>query len=195
MYFAAAILILSVFVLSLGAINTTRVVASDELQNSGTGLLALTVLGVLAACLSGIAYCVLSVATRYAAHQGSSLLCIMGIVSLCGFVALSGLTILRSGLEPIVEPNVRQYVAMFGAGVFNFMAFLALTKSLQLASVFFVNTLNASQSAMAAVAGILLFHEPITWALPSGLILTVIGLWVMTPKRKSNSTNLPTTAK
>ncbi len=65
------------------------------------------------------------------------------------------------------------------AGFFNAVAFLALTKSLQLVPVVYVNALNATQATMAAVAGVLLFAERSSPALWFGVALTVVGLLLM----------------
>ena len=77
---------------------------------------------------------------------------------------------------------------------FNLIAFVALTKALHLSSVMFVNGLNASQIAMAAIAGVLLFQEPITLAMGAGVLLTVFGLVLMRKRsgEKPESRNKPT---
>ena len=64
---------------------------------------------------------------------------------------------------------------MILAGLFNAVAFLALTKSLQLVPVVYFNALNATQAAMGALAGIMLFAEPSTWLLWLGVAMTA---WV-----------------
>ena len=48
---------------------------------------------------------------------------------------------------------------MLAAGVCNTVAFIALTKSLQLTSIVYVNSLNATQATMAAIAGVFIFGE------------------------------------
>ena len=68
---------------------------------------------------------------------------------------------------------------MLGAGVCNAIAFVALTKSLQLTSVVYVNALNATQATMAAVAGVLIFQEAVSKALVAGVGLTIVGLLLM----------------
>lgn len=70
-----------------------------------------------------------------------------------------------------------------GAGIFNLVAFLALTRALQLTSVVFVNALSASQTAMAALAGVFLFGEPTTSALWMGIGLTALGLFLTKGRR------------
>ena len=64
-----------------------------------------------------------------------------------------------------------------GSGVFNLIAFAALTKALQMATVVFVNALNASQTAMAATIGVIFFQEPLTGSMLMGVLLTIFGLW------------------
>ena len=68
---------------------------------------------------------------------------------------------------------------MLGAGVFNAIAFLAVTKAFQLISVVYVNSLNASQAAMAAIAGVILFSEPMSLPLAVGVALTIAGLMLI----------------
>ena len=70
---------------------------------------------------------------------------------------------------------------MAGAGIGNILAFVALTKALQLTTLLHVNLLNASQVAMAAVTGILLFDEAVTVPLVVGVLLTIVGLTLMRP--------------
>jgi drug/metabolite transporter (DMT)-like permease len=65
---------------------------------------------------------------------------------------------------------------MLAAGTFNAVAFFSLTRAMQLVPVSYVNIVNASQVAMAAAAGVVLFHEPTTAWLYAGLILTFVGL-------------------
>ena len=68
---------------------------------------------------------------------------------------------------------------MFGAGVANAVAFFLLVKSLQMTSIAHVNALNATQATMAAIAGIVIFDEPLSAALGVGIVLTAIGLGLM----------------
>ena len=77
------------------------------------------------------------------------------------------------------------------AGVSNAVAFWALTKALQLTGVVYVNALNASQTAMAALAGVFFFQEAITLPLMAGVALTAVGLLLM--KRRRKQARLPAT--
>ena len=65
---------------------------------------------------------------------------------------------------------------MLAAGTLNLIGFLGITKGLELTTVVRANLLNASQVAMAAVAGTLLFGEPFTRWLFAGVCLTIVGV-------------------
>ena len=68
---------------------------------------------------------------------------------------------------------------MWWAGVFNAVAFVALIQALKLAPLVHVNAVNSSQTALAAVAGILIFGEPLTLTLALGVALTTAGLLLL----------------
>ena len=70
------------------------------------------------------------------------------------------------------------------------LAFAALTKALHLSSVLFVNVLNASQTAMAAVIGVLMFGEASSWPMVLGVLLTVVGLLMMKGWRRPSPANI-----
>jgi drug/metabolite transporter (DMT)-like permease len=189
---AAMILLLAICILSVGASripDSTSVDAgaSAEVHSAkvwpGGGLYSLA--GVAAACVSGISYSLLSIAIRHATTEGTPRASILGTVCLVGFVGLGTITLLRSGVRDVFAPTRAQYAMMILAGVFNYVAFVALTKALHISSVFFVNTLNASQSTMSAVAGVVLFREKLTWELASGVLLTVVGLFLMRGKKRT----------
>jgi DME family drug/metabolite transporter len=68
---------------------------------------------------------------------------------------------------------------MLAAGICNTVAFLALTKSLQLNSIVYVNALNATQATLAALAGVMIFREKLSPWLVVGIGLTILGLMVL----------------
>ena len=185
MIFAGIVLLVAIFVLGFGSDAAQQSVTEDLLAEPKKQL---GLLGIAAACFSGFAYCCLSFGIRHASRNGTSHLAILCLVSTCGIGSLGALTLIRNGVQPIIDAGFNDYVAMIGAGVCNFLAFIALSKSLELASVFFVNALNATQIAMAAIAGILIFGEPLTVPLAIGTILTIGGLLSMkTQRRKQGS--------
>jgi drug/metabolite transporter (DMT)-like permease len=75
---------------------------------------------------------------------------------------------------------------MVVAGLLNFCAFVSLSIALKSLPVVAVNLLNASQVAMAALAGIIFFSEPVTSSLITGVGLTLLGLLVMVQRKRNN---------
>ncbi|MGD9646286.1 MAG: DMT family transporter [Pirellulales bacterium] len=132
-------------------------------------------LGLLAAAGSGIAYALSSVVIRSAARR-VSVAATLGIISLTGVVTLSVMSIARNGIAAMLATEPLALLLMITAGILNAAAFFALGKSLQLTSVSRANMLNASQVAMAAVAGVALFNEPADAPLVLGIALTLVGL-------------------
>ena len=172
------VLLAAIFVLSLGA---------DEARQSVVKVAAdpwrLTT-GVAAACFAGLAYCVLNVAIRYSFPRGATLPGMLFTISLVGMFCLGVLSLYRIGLPGILSTEPAVLAMMLLAGVCNCVAFVALSKSLQLISVVYVNALNATQATMAALAGIVFFQEAASSSLIFGVGLTIIGLLFMRQKRK-----------
>ena len=75
---------------------------------------------------------------------------------------------------------------MMLAGACNAVAFVALTRCLQLTSVVYANLLNAGQAALAALAGVLIFREPASTGLVGGVLLTVVGLTILTRGKRDD---------
>jgi drug/metabolite transporter (DMT)-like permease len=145
-------------------------------------------IGALWACGAGLSYSLFGVITRQTLNGGLSAPATMLISGLVGVCTLTPFTILRLGWGPISEVAFEQWVVMLAAGVFNFTAFIALTYSLKALPVVAVNLLNASQVAMAAVAGVILFSEPLTATLIGGILLTFVGLLVMANRHTGRRT-------
>jgi len=141
------------------------------------------VAGVACACLAGLAYASLSVAVRRSLQAGAPLPMVLMIVGVMGVVVLGAWSLLSQGAAALLETTLRDAAVMFAAGVLNALSFLTLSKALRLTTVAHVNAVNASQAAMAAAAGIVLFHEPLTAALAAGVGLTIAGLLIFRPER------------
>ncbi|MFV1967562.1 MAG: DMT family transporter [Pirellulaceae bacterium] len=172
-----AILILAIWVLSMGAGDAFQSIAE------ATPSVWQLVVGVGAALLCGFAYAVLGVVIRFGVSGRASIAATTFLIAMVGIVVLGVFSYGRLGWQGIVDTRPHQWVVMTTAGVFNFIAFLALAKALQLTTVVYVNALNASQVAMAAVAGVLLFGESSSSALAAGVLLTIGGLVLMRPER------------
>lgn len=169
------VLLGAIGVLSLGAEDARKSVTQTAVATPGRLLL-----GVGMAALSGFGYAVLNVLIRYAMTRGASIPATLSIVSLVGLFTLGGISHARIGLTGMAASQPLAVGYMLAAGVFNAIAFAALTRSLQLTSVAYFNALNASQAAFAALAGTFFFGEAFTIALCAGVALTIVGLAMLT---------------
>ncbi|MBN1394558.1 MAG: EamA family transporter [Pirellulales bacterium] len=170
---AIAVLLGSLALLGVGAeasgrsIATAKSIAPDPL---------LMVLGVAAAGLAGAVYALLSATIRRSVTGNTSPAAVAFLVTLMGVVGLGPICLYRLGLPTMMDTPVEQFALMIAAGAFNLVAFLALIHGLQRTAVFHANAVNASQVAMAAVAGLALFAEPPTAWLLLGVCLTIVGI-------------------
>ena len=101
------------------------------------------------------------------------------VVGVIGLGVLGSLTYVRIGPATMWATGSDDWAVMLLAGVFNVLAFGALAKALQITGVVFVNSVNASQTAMAAIAGVVFFREAPTVAMIVGVLLTAMGLMLM----------------
>jgi drug/metabolite transporter (DMT)-like permease len=166
---AMALLIGAIALLCLAAPAAQVSVATD----TSVGLL---VLGVGGACASGLAYSLLGAMIRRLASTDTPLPVTLFMISGCGFIGLGLFSLYRLGWSGISSTPWSDFRTMCGAGLFNSVAFISLSKALERAPVVQVNAVNASQIAMAGLAGVIFFGEPASWPLVIGAVLTVIGL-------------------
>jgi len=194
---AIGLLLVSLAFLSLGA-----GAVGESVSASSTPLVIAAAVG--AACLAGALYALLTITIRHTVTGATRTSAVVMIITAMGVLSLGPLSVYRLGAQksaqlqqsviispPAIEPpenvwklGVRQVFStpsqhialMLAAGTFNLIAFLAITKGLELTTVVRVNVLNASQVAMAAVAGIALFNEaPNPWLI-FGVMLTIVGI-------------------
>jgi drug/metabolite transporter (DMT)-like permease len=175
---AIVILICAIFVLSTGAQD-----AYESITRTADESVLLLVAGVGAALLSGVAYATLGVAIRYGVTAGVSQPTTLMTVAVVGLAVLGALSMQRIGISGMLATTPLDLTSMLGAGIFNAIAFIALTKALHLIPVVYVNALNATQATMAAVCGVLIFQEALSESLLWGVLLTIVGLIVMRNKR------------
>lgn len=169
--FSVAILCAAIAALSWGARQ-----AASTASSVGSRRLAW---GVAAPCASGIAYAVLGMVIRYGARGRITVAMMLFVVSTVGALSLGSIAHARLGLERIWETEQPDLRMMLAAGVFNAIAFFALMMALRRTTLVYVNGLSASQAALSALCGTLLFSEPPSWALAIGIGLTIIGLATM----------------
>jgi len=136
-------------------------------------------------CCSGMAFSVLGVVIRRMVTAGAGSAPTLLVISIAGIISLGVLSIGQLGLDGLLATSPRDFAIMLGGGTFNAVAFFLLTKAFHLIPVTYVNVVNASQTAMAALAGVVYFHEPSTSALVTGMVLMVAGLFLMDrPQRR-----------
>lgn len=187
MAIASGVLVIAIFVLSFGAAAANESLVQSQVEGSSSQSWAIA--GVAAACAAGVAFSTLNVSIRFSANRGTPQSSILFSVGLVGVIVLGTVAYWRNDGLPIATTRREDWLPLIGAGICNLIAFWALTKALHISSVVFVNALNASQTAMAAIAGVLIFEEPLTMAMVIGCLLTALGLLQM--KRRKNHATRP----
>lgn len=188
---ALAILITSITVLSVGA---ERAPELAEIATASVTARPAVHVGIVlaAACGAGIAYALLNVLIRKLVTGSFAMPFVLAIVSSTGVISLGLASIAKIGWPAIEQTPMSDVGMMFLAGSFNAIAFLALTKALQLVSLVQVNAVSASQSALAAIAGVVIFGEMMTLSLIMGVLLTVLGLTLVDRGRKLHGVKVNT---
>lgn len=174
----AAACVLGYSAQSEGAGSDAYAQAMDDLP---AGRVVLALAGNVAA---GIAYAFLGTMMRRSMRGGMPLVSTLFVLSSVGTTFLGSWALLRVEWSGMLATPMTDLLPMLWAGVFNALAFFAMAKALQQVPVLLVQMLNASQAAMAAAAGWLLFDERITTSVNVGLVLTAIGLIVAGFRRK-----------
>ncbi|MFT5523750.1 MAG: DME family drug/metabolite transporter [Pirellulaceae bacterium] len=171
------LLIIAISVLSFGTGEASRSVAGTDTSVQFWKLAAAF------ACVmsAGLSYGILGVALRFGLKGSGSAPTLMMVVGMVGIVILTPWTLSTVSYDTLLATSNSDLWKMAGAGIGNIFAFVALTKALQLTTLLHVNLLNASQVAMAAVAGIGLFGEAVSIPLVVGVLLTIGGLTLMRP--------------
>lgn len=197
--FSMATLIIAVVVLSIP--NTNAASAETAVSESGsitatsvadakTARTSDVLIGSLWAASSGLAYSFFGVTLRQTLQSGVKSTTAMFLSGLVGIVTLWPYIYWTLGVDAVHSTPLSLWGTMAVAGLCNFLAFIAITASLKLLPVVAVNLINASQVAMAAVAGVMLFGEPVTWTLLTGIFLTILGLVIMAKRPNRRIGNL-----
>jgi len=184
---AIALLTISVVLLSLGANDANRAMAGSG-ATSGSLWAALAV---GASALAGTTYAGLAVVIRKTTTNGVAPLIVILTVTGMGVLSMGVLSATRLGLDGMAETSSRDLGWMLASGVFNLIAFMAITKGLQLTTVVHANVINASQTALCVVAGFLFFGEHASSLLVTGIALTIVGM--VLNNRQGNGNGRPAT--
>ncbi|EMI44272.1 DMT family transporter [Rhodopirellula sp. SWK7] len=179
---AMAILMVAVVILSQAGHpdpDASSLVASERADS----LAVQRWVGAAFAVFSGLCFAVFSSTMRFNMQKGMQAATAMWISGTVGSLALFAMVALRGGFADIAELPASLWWSMGAAGVFNFLAFIAITTAMKVLPIVAVHLLNASQVAMAAAAGVILFAEPVTATLLIGIALTMVGLLVLARRR------------
>ena len=169
---ALAVLLVSIVLLNLGAGNANAAIAAHAPVAKGLFWVALAV---SATCAAGVAFGLLSLSIRVAVTHGISPAATVVAITIFGPLTLGPICVYRSGLQHCLALSGPDFGLTVLTGIFNTAAFFCLSKGLQWTTIVHANVVNASQIAMAAVAGVLLFAEPLGGALIAGVVLTILG--------------------
>lgn len=137
----------------------------------------MVVVAMLVACTAGITYGLLTIAIRHVARRDTSVWVVVLVVTGCGTVTLGILSWARFGIDALAATPGEHLFWMGVSGILNLLGFLALSKGLQLTPVARANILTASQVALAALAGWILFQERVNPPVLMGFALTVAALF------------------
>jgi drug/metabolite transporter (DMT)-like permease len=143
--------------------------------------------GMLLAGLAGMSYGTNSIVIRQFLGGQYSVSSIVVIMSGCGVFVLGSLSFTLMGPERIAKIEPGQWSSMIWAGVTNAIAFYAVSSALRYIPAVRANLLNASQTAMCALAGVLFFQERMTPLLATGIGFTIAGLMLLGIRRANRA--------
>ncbi|NMC21394.1 MAG: DMT family transporter [Thermogutta sp.] len=137
----------------------------------------MVIVAMLVACLAGITFGLLTIAIRHVARRDTSVWVVVFVVTGCGTVSLGILSWARFGLAALAATPGEHLLWMGVSGVLNLLGFVTLSKGLQWTPVARANILTASQVALAALAGWILFQEKVNPPVLLGFGLTLAALF------------------
>lgn len=172
---AIGLLIVSIALLKAGADRGTQMLAAEPWMVG---------LGLGVAVLAGLSYASLTAVIRSTAAVAAPPQGVIFIVTGVGVVSLGPMSLGQLGPAGLLATPPATLSLMLLAGGLNLIAFMAITKGLHLTTIVHANVISASQVAMAAIAGIVLFGEEANVQLVLGVALTVVGMTLI--ERPSN---------
>jgi len=166
------LLIFAVGLLGVGAARAAPVAIANPPPSPTTIAAAIAAAGI-----AGIVFSLLGIAIRHCVRGTTSHSAVVVIITGMGVLTLGPLSFFNAGAAKLTATPWEQYTLMFAAGICNLIAFLALVRGLQLTTVLHVNTINAGQVAIAALAGVLFFGENCNRWLVLGVSLMIVGIF------------------
>lgn len=178
---AIALLTVSVVLLNLGGSK------APDLNEISLGK---QILGASAAVLGGFCFAILAVSIRYAlltseTSKTSTFWVVVLMIPAAGTYVFGPTIFFQSGFEVFLAVSPTHLGKMLAAGLVNFVAFIMLSKGLQMVPVVLVNITSTTQVAMGTLLGILIFHESLSVWLIAGLLTAMSGVMLIGSKGKS----------
>lgn len=167
---AMALLLVAVAVLCAGAGRTGGAGLLTAVDDGGRAIPA------AAACLAGCCYSVLNVSIRRTVTAAVRPATVVFMITGIGALTLAPLSFWQLGWQGIANVPVDALGMMILAGAMNLIAFAAYTSGLRFTTAVNANLVNASQTALAALGGWLVFREPLNGTILFGLVLTIGGI-------------------
>lgn len=185
---AIALLLLSLLLLGKGAAVSSRLIVGES---AGKLILKFAVPAIGLTVLAGVIYALLSSIIRHSLKQGLRPPFVAFFVPFMAIVGLGPICLARFGLATLLATPVEQLLPMAGAGVSNLIGFLAWIGGLQRTTVVHANLVVTSEVAMVALAGILIFGEPVNFWLILGIGLTSLGILAIDQPREAAEEIIP----
>ena len=168
---AISTLMISVWLLSGGAGPAAQAVLAESHPWEVT-------LGLLMALIGGASYGYSGVVIRKHV-QNLPVSATLVHISTVGVVAVGAVAWWRLPWAVLAGTTLPESSLMLLAGGFNAIAFYCIGVSFRFLNVNQVNMINTTQIAMATLAGVLFFAEPLTTWLVTGVLLTICGWYLM----------------
>lgn len=177
---AVATVISAIVVLSSGA----RSAEPSAVVASG-GLSGIVIAAVLGSALAGMTYATLTVAIRRNVTHDAPIATVLLLVTGMGVITVGPISWANVGWEGWRSLPAEAWAWLLTAGLVNFAGFISLTVGLRMTPVVHANVLGAAQVAIAAMAGLLIFREPLTITLIVGVALTICGILLIGGNRNT----------
>ncbi len=171
-----AVMVLIVCAIAILSIGGAQVRGElSEIDLAGRSLFRV-LLAVLGTCLAGVIFGLFAVTIRVNVRETVPPFVLVSFVTGVGTVTFGPACLLWLGIGAMREVPLADYRMMLLAGLTNFVGFVMITKGLQMTPVVRANVINASQTAFAAILGFLIFNEPPTPTIITGVALTALGM-------------------
>ena len=166
------LLIVAVIVLSQGAND-----AAHSMRGDAT--LADMIKAILFSGLSGLGYGFGGVSIRHAVTGTGTIASTIAPLSTIGVLGPGLIAWNQMGASGLAAVPWQMNATILLAGTFNAIGFFFVGAAMARMPLVRVNLVNASQTAMCALGGILFYGEPATWWIGAGTALTIVSLGIL----------------